>query len=243
VVKKGEVHTMVKASLVIVALLIVFIASGIYFLRNIWFYRDPQRTPPTKPGVIVAPADGKVIYIKKVKEGEVVSKKLGEKIKISEITKYESRKGSKDGWLIGIYMSPLDVHYNYAPIPGKIEEIVHTQAAVNLPMVDLWEYVNLVYLRRGVDLFAKRFHFVNERNTIFLKNGDLSIAVVEIADKFVNKINCFVKKGDQLEIGNKLSFIERGSQADVVVFREDIEIKVQFGDQVYGGETILAEYR
>lgn len=234
---------MVKVSLIIIALLIVFIASGIYFLRNIWFYRDPQRTSPTKPGVIVAPADGKVIYIKKVKDGEVVSKKLGEKIKISEITKYESRKGSKDGWLIGIYMSPLDVHYNYAPIPGNIEEIVHTQAAVNLPMVDLWEYINLVYLRRGVDLFAKRFHFANERNTIFLKNEDLSIVVVEIADKFVNKINCFVKKGDQLEIGDKLSFIERGSQADVVIFREDIEIKVQFGDQVYGGETILAEYR
>lgn len=240
--RKGENQIMVKVFLIALVLLVVLVIFSIYFLRNIWFYRDPKRVSPTKSGVIVAPADGKVMYIKKVKDGNVVSKKLGEEIKVSEITKYKMESSKKDGWLIGIYMSPLDVHYNYAPISAQVEEVVHTQAKVNLPMVDMWEYIRLVYLRRGVDLFAKRFHFVNERNTIFLRNDRLSMVVVEIADKFVNKINCFIKEGDQLKIGDKLSFIERGSQADVVIFEEELEIKVEFGDQVYGGETILAEY-
>ncbi len=228
--------------LIAAVILIIIILLGISFLRNIWFYRDPKRNTPALEGIIVSPADGKVIYIKKIEDGKVVSEKLGEKIELSEITKDKLGNGSRNGWLIGIYMSPLDVHYNYSPISAKIEEIVHTQASVNLPMVDLWEYINLTYLRRGVDLFAKRFHFVNERNTIFLKNNYLSLIVVEIADKFVNKINCFVKEGDQLKIGEKLSFIERGSQVDLVILDEDIEFKVNFGDQVYGGETVLGEY-
>ncbi len=238
---KGKVGSMTRIALVVPLGLIVLIMFGVYFLRSIWFFRDPKREPPRKPGVIVSPADGKVIYVKKIQNSEVVTEKLGQKIRVSEITKQDKDRG-QNGWLIGVYMSPLDVHYNYAPVSARVEEIVHTQAAVNLPMVDLWEYVKLVYLRRGVDLFAKRFHFVNERNTIFLKNEHLSMVVVEIADKFVNKIDCYVKEGDRLSIGDKISFIKRGSQADVVVFEEDIKIRVKFGDQVYGGETVLAEY-
>ena len=239
--RKGQVNLMIRVFVIVLFALAALTAFAVYFLRNVWFFRDPKRVPPRKSGVIVSPADGKVMYIKKIRNGEVVSEKLGEKIEISEITKHDKGSG-RDGWLIGIYMSPLDVHYNYSPISGEVEQIVHTQAPVNLPMVDLWEYVKLVYLRKGVDLFAKRFHFVNERNTIFMKNKHISMVVVEIADKFVNKIDCFVKEGDRLGIGDKLSFIKRGSQADVVVFKEDIEIKVKFGDQVYGGETVLAEY-
>lgn len=240
--KDGGNQKMVKYTLIAAAFLVIVVLCGMYFLRNIWFYRDPKREAPAREGIVVSPADGKVIYIRKISKGKVISEKLGERIELSEITKEKLGGGPKNGWLIGIYMSPLDVHYNYSPIAAQVEEIVHTQAPVNLPMVDLWEYIKLVYLRRAVDLFAKRFHFVNERNTIFLKNQHLSVIVVEIADKFVNKINCFVGEGDRLKIGDKLSFIERGSQADVVIFEEDIEIKVHFGDQVYGGETVLAEY-
>lgn len=234
---------MIRILLIVGVVLIIVVFSGVYFLRNIWFYRDPKRATPQKQGLIVSPADGKVIYIKKVKNGKVVSEKLGEKIEISEITKERLGDRPKDGWLIGIYMSPLDVHYNYSPIAAKVEGIVHTQAKVNLPMVDFWEYVKLTYLRRGVDLFAKRFHLENERNTIFLRNDSISMIVVEIADKFVNKINCFIKEGDELGTGQKLSFIERGSQVDLFILDENIDIKVKFGEQVYGAETVLAELK
>jgi phosphatidylserine decarboxylase len=244
-VREGELPRMLKVLLIAGIALVLIVLFGVYFLRNIWFYRDPKRVAPKKERIIVSPADGKVMYVKRVEDGNIVSEKLGEKIPLTEITKDKLDKaadGSRDGWLIGIYMSPLDVHFNYAPVAGKVEEIVHTQAPVNLPMVDMWEYVQLVWLRRGVDLFARKFHFVNERNTIFMKNEDMSIIVVEIADKFVNKINCFIKEGDQVGISDKVSFIERGSQADVIIFRDDLDIKVKFGDQVYGGETVLAEY-
>lgn len=212
------------------------------YLRKVWFYRDPLRQPEATGRVIVSPCDGKVVYLRRIEKGEVKSEKKGEVIRVREITKADF-DNSESGWLIGIYMSPLDVHYNYAPIEGKVEKIVYYPSKTNLPMVDLWEYLNLTYLRRAVNLFSHRFHLENERNTIFInREGEIRVATVEIADKFVSKINCFVKEGDFLKLGQKISFIDRGSQVDLVIFKEDLHWRVKFGDQVYGGKTVLAEY-
>jgi phosphatidylserine decarboxylase len=232
---------MVKSKLLWTLSSLVAVVVGIqWYLRNIWFFRDPQRQPPNVSNAIVSPADGQVVYIKQVKSGDVVSNKLGEKIPLPEITKYEV--GSDSGWLIGIYMSPLDVHFNYAPLDGKVSVIRHYQARINLPMVDLWEYVRLTWLRQWVDLFGKKWHFENERSTIFLQSECGNVAVVEIADKFVNKIETFVKEGDQVKIGQKVSFIKRGSQVDLFIPKTDLVWHVKVGEHVSGAETILATW-
>ena len=140
-------------------------------------------------------------------------------------------------------MSPLDVHFNYAPISGSVDRIVHTQTNLNLPMVDLWEYIQLTYLRKAVDLFAKRYELENERQTIFMHNERVSLAMVEIADKFVNKISTYVSEGERTRSGQKVSFIERGSQVDLVLFGEDFEFLAKVGDQVYGALTPLARLK
>ncbi len=225
---------------VLIGILIIAVlwVSAIMFIRKVWFYRDPVRTPEAKKGAIVSPCDGQVIYIKPVKNGKIISKKLDQEISVEEITK--DKINIDEGYLVGIYMSPLDVHFNYAPIDGVIESMNHTQTKINLPMVDLWEYIQLTFLRRAVNLFGNKYHLENERNTIFIK-GDIQIAMVEIADKFVNKIKLFTKIGDKVAIGQKLSFIERGSQVDLF-FPKDSKIKVNLGQQVYGSQTIIATY-
>ncbi len=209
------------------------------YLRKVWFYRDPVRVTPEAPDLVFSPADGKVVYIRPFRNGRVHAEKLGEAIPIEEIHKARVDWGD-EGWIMGIYMSPLDVHFNYAPVAGRVEGVVHTPAQANLPMVDLWEYVRLTYLRRAVDLFARKYHLNNERNTIFIRDGDLKLAVVEIADKFVNKISCYVRPGDALRAGQKLSFIARGSQVDLIFFAPDVEFLVRVGDQVYGALTPVA---
>lgn len=225
-------------TLIIIALTLIAVVAVQVYLSKVWFYRDPPRVPESTENSIIAPADGQVIYINDVKDQKVISKKLGSEINIEEISKSKTKVG--DGYLIGIYMSPLDVHYNYAPIGGTVESIHHAQAKVNLPMVDIWEYIRLTYLRRVVDLFGKKYHLTNERNTIFIK-GNITVAMVEIADKFVNKIKCFVKINDSIKIGQKIAFIERGSQVDLYIPKET-QIKVKVGQQVYGGQTIIASY-
>lgn len=67
---------------------------------TLFFFRDPDRVTPKGDNLLIAPADGKVILIKKVNE---------EKYLQSEATQ------------ISIFLSPLDVHVNRIPVSGIIE--------------------------------------------------------------------------------------------------------------------------
>ncbi len=66
-----------------------------------YFFRDPHRTIPTEPGIVVAPADG-LITIVRLADGR---------------ENLES--------LVSIFLSPLDVHINRSPIGGVITEIAY----------------------------------------------------------------------------------------------------------------------
>ncbi len=228
---------------IVVPLAVVW-AAAVLFLQRVWFYRDPVRVTPQDKDLVVSPCDGQVVYIRRVEDGVITSEKLGEPISVQEITHADWPEGAAPGrgWLIGIYMSPLDVHFNYAPVPGPVTGIVHTGARANLPMVDLWEYVQLTWLRRAVDLFGKRYALENERQTVFV-DGPIKVAMVEIADKFVNKIRTYIQVGDRLRTGQKVSFIERGSQVDLFLFSEDLDFLVGVGDQVYGAQTAIARLK
>ena len=221
---------------VLLALVALWLGA-LAFLRKVWFYRDPPRSPERQGNVIVAPADGRVVYVKKVENGELAAKKLGEVIPLPEITGCDAP--GKSGWAIGIYMSPLDVHFNYCPYPGTVQRIHRTKPRVNLPMLDLWEYIRVVWLRKMVDMFARRYHLENERNTIVMDCGGVPVAIVLIADKFVSKIRCFVGEGQKLRYSDKLGFIERGSQVDLIVFTDQVDWEVHVNQQVHGGQTVL----
>lgn len=78
-------------------------AIFILFLFNLFFFRNPKRTPPEGP-YIVAPADGEVILIKEV---------------------YEDKYFKDNVNLISIFMSVFNVHINRAPYDGKILDIKH----------------------------------------------------------------------------------------------------------------------
>jgi phosphatidylserine decarboxylase len=224
----------------VIAGFVVLIVAANLFLHKIWFYRDPPRNPERdEPGVIIAPASGRVVYIRKFEDGKFYSEKLGEYIHLPEITGCDNPE--RRGWGIGIYMSPLDVHFNYCPYPGTVDRIHRKSGSLNLPMLDLWEYIRVVWLRKMVDMFARKYHLTNERNTIFLTCSSVKMAVVLIADKFVSKIKCFVEPDQRLAYSEKLGFIERGSQVDLIVFADDVEWEVEINQQVHGGQTVIGK--
>src|SRR5215470_4280236 len=66
------------------------------------FFRDPKRNPPRGEGLVVSPADGRVVSI-------------------SEIEEESNFPGAVTR--ISIFLSPLDVHINRMPVEGMIEEI------------------------------------------------------------------------------------------------------------------------
>jgi phosphatidylserine decarboxylase len=51
----------------------------------------------------------------------------------------------------------------------------------------------------------------------------------------------FVKLGDEVLKGERISLIQFGSRADIYLPKQ-AEIKVKVGDRVVGGETVLATY-
>ena len=107
-------------------------------------------------------------------------------------------------------------------------------------MVDLWEYVSFTVLRKAVDLFTARFHLENERMTMRIDNKKAVCVLILIADRFVNKITRFFQEGEYIRKGNRISFIQRGSQTDLFIAGDSLSFKVRAGQQVYAGKTIIA---
>ncbi|MBT5469686.1 MAG: phosphatidylserine decarboxylase family protein [Nitrospina sp.] len=77
--------------------------AGIFeglFLFCVWFFRDPERDIPQDPGVIVSPADGKVVEI--IKENDPL-------LPNDNYTR------------VSVFLNVFNVHVNRVPIAGKIE--------------------------------------------------------------------------------------------------------------------------
>lgn len=65
-----------------------------------FFFRDPERDIPTGEGLIVSPADGKVVVVEPV-----------------------AVEGGGEGTLVSIFLSVFDVHINRAPVEGRVAKV------------------------------------------------------------------------------------------------------------------------
>jgi phosphatidylserine decarboxylase len=75
----------------------------------------------------LSPADGTVVYVKEVEPREpVISIKQGLSASINDIVQQDL------AWpriLVGVFMSPFNVHYNRSPLTGAVEFIAITRLA------------------------------------------------------------------------------------------------------------------
>jgi phosphatidylserine decarboxylase len=74
---------------------------------NAAFFRHPRRVPPTRPGVIVAPADGEICLIDRVPAPPELGLSDEPRLRVS------------------IFLSMLDAHVQRAPIGGEVVAAVH----------------------------------------------------------------------------------------------------------------------
>ena len=203
-------------SLIIGGIVVIGIGYGLTMIR---FWRTPKRVVKAKENEIVSPADGNVLYIKKIEAGETpISIKNGKLNEISELTKTNVLESPC--WLLGINMTPWDVHKNCAPITGKITLNKHTS---------------------GAFLSLKKFDALtqNERNTYVIENEKLKIGIVQIASKGVRRIDSYVKENSMVKKGDWLGMIRFGSQVDIILPYE-CKIHLRIGQQTYAAKTIIA---
>ncbi len=185
------------------------------------FYRDPDRTPPDRDDVVVSPADGEVIYVRRSRNGLLpASSKNGRSYRLEELTK--TQLDSEEAVVVGISLSFLDVHVNRAPIGGRVALQRRFPGGFGS-------------LRRPETVFD------NERATIVIEREGLQLAVVLIASRLVRRIVCYVREGDRLGLGQRLGMIRFGSQVDVVLpARPGLEVAVAPGERLTAGESIVA---
>jgi phosphatidylserine decarboxylase len=197
--------------------LVVGIAFAFTMIR---FWRTPKRKITAGEEDIVCPADGNVIYITRVEAGEVpVSIKGRRYSRLEELTKTDLLE--KPCWLVGINMTPFDVHKNCAPIDGKV-------------------ILNQHFDGKFLSLKDDEALTENERNTYVIGNEKLRVGIVQIASRLVRRIDSYVHEGATVRKGDWLGMIRFGSQVDVIIPIE-YEINVQLKEQTYAGITILAK--
>ena len=78
-----------------------------FMLFCLYFFRDPERVAPDREGVLVAPADGRVVSV------------------VMAVPPVELEMGSGPRWRVAIFLSVLDVHVNRVPIDGTVTRIAY----------------------------------------------------------------------------------------------------------------------
>lgn len=223
----------------VVLAIAVLLVGGAVFWRYVWFFRNPVRTPPAEAGIL-SPADGTVVYVRQVEPGEdVVVIKQGVRATVKDILREDA---DQTMLVIGIFMSPFDVHYNRAPLDATVGFIrrhpargenahmgpMHWRSLFNV--APLYEgSVHIVQNERAVT------HFVGE-----YRGATLACYVVQIGARTVNGIDSYFAPGQRVARGATFGMIRIGSQVDLIVpWRNDLALQVKPGETVRAGETIL----
>ena len=203
IAKEGYPFILIAALLALLAFALdrqwvglVFVFLAFAFLG---FFRDPERVPPGGEGLILSPADGRVLGIKRV-----------EKERLFEGT--ETR--------VSIFMSPLNVHVNRAPVQGMVEEVRYQKGSF-------------------FAAYREEASENNEKNALRIVDGKgRKFAVVQIAGVLARRIVCYAKKGDSLELGQRFGLIMFGSRVDLFL-PPGSRVDVVQGQRVRAGETVI----
>lgn len=85
----------------------LFWPAFLFTLFALYFFRDPDRVPPLRPGLVIAPADGHVVGV-------------GQFAPPAELA-----MGDAPVWRVAIFLSVIDVHVNRSPVAGRVARVVY----------------------------------------------------------------------------------------------------------------------
>jgi phosphatidylserine decarboxylase len=185
-----------------IAKLVLLVLSVFLISFTLYFFRDPLRQIPAdlKSGDVLSPADGRVMMIEEVEENEFL--KVPAKV-------------------IGIFLSPLNVHVNRVPISGTVK---------------FYQYIKGEFIAAYDHSSSDK----NERTVIGIEGEKFKVLFKQITGFVARRIVCELRIGDKVKRGEKFGMIKFGSRTDVILPRNAI-IKVSVNQKVTGGITLLAE--
>jgi phosphatidylserine decarboxylase len=153
----------------------------------LWFFRDPDRTPGE--GRILSPADGVVQSIDPWPDGRT---------------------------RVAIFMSPLNVHVNRAPLAGNVTSVQHVAGGF------------LPAFNKDSDQ--------NERVVWHFETALGDIEMVQIAGAVARRIVPYLSSGAKVERAERIGLIRFGSRVDIYL-PEGISPAVSVGMKTVAGVT------
>ncbi|MEV5972498.1 phosphatidylserine decarboxylase [Streptomyces sp. NPDC051921] len=153
----------------------------------LWFFRDPERE--IAQGRVISPADGVVQSIMPWKDGRT---------------------------RVAIFMSPLNVHVNRAPLAGTVTSVEHVPGG-----------------------FVPAFNKESENNERVVWHFDTElgdIEMVQIAGAVARRIVPYIPQGTKVEQGDRIGLIRFGSRVDIYL-PEGVEVAVEVGQATTAGVT------
>ncbi|MGD0672217.1 MAG: phosphatidylserine decarboxylase [Candidatus Binatus sp.] len=163
------------------------------------FFRDPDRYPARTENVVISGADGKVTDISDV-----------------------SFPGSTGRLChrVSVFMSPLNVHVNRAPVGGEVTMVEHTAGEFRAAFRD--------------DASER-----NERNLIAMTDASgRMFAMMQVAGYLARRIVCRLRARDRIQAGQRIGLIMFGSRVDHF-FPSEYRVTVSLGQRVRAGESII----
>ncbi len=149
--------------------------------------------PPSDPDVVVSPADGRVTRIEA-----------------------QARLAST---VISIFLSPLDVHINRSPIPGKIVDMLYSP---------------------GKFLMAtnEQASLVNEQNALTIQGEKITVVCKQIAGILARRIVVGKRRATISAWESAFGMIKFSSRTDVLL-PGNVKVTVKKGERVRGGTTVI----
>ena len=149
----------------------------------------------------------------------ILSPADGKVVLIEEVDELEFFNDKK--LKVSIFLSPLDIHVNRYPASGKI-----------------------LYSKYHKGKYLVAWHpkssDKNERSTVVIENKKFGkIMYRQIAGAIARRIVNYAKVNSYVEQGDDSGFIKFGSRVDIFLSK-DCKLKVNVGDKVKGGITIIA---
>ena len=165
------------------------------------FFRDPERSPvPACERLVLSGADGTV---SDVAEMPLPDGAAGER--------YHR---------VSVFMSPLNVHVNRAPVGGEVTMIKHTAGEFRAA-------------------FRDEASEHNERNLIAMKDAQGRVfGMIQVAGYLARRIVCRLRARDRIQAGQRIGLIMFGSRVDHF-FPPEYRVMVTPGQRVRAGETII----
>ena len=169
-------------------------------LLFVFFFRDPDRDLPSDQTLVVSPADGEVKFVGPAMPG-----------------------GPAGAWQqITIFLSPLDVHVNRAPVSGRVTRVTHKPG-------------------KFLPAYTPESGAVNEQAEVWVDHDGRTAVYRQVVGVLARRVVARVVEGDHLRVGQRVGVMKFGSRMDVFL-PTDLTVQVAAGERVVAGVTVLSRW-